>query len=58
MRMKLTVLPLALAVTCVLWTACGTIEDVPDEAASDLEQGLRGEGEIVKVDQPNDPFIE
>jgi hypothetical protein len=55
--MKLFALPLVLAATCVFWTACETVEDIPEEAATDLETGLEGEGKIVPIDQSNDPFI-
>lgn len=55
--MKYFALPLSLVVLCIFWTACETIEDVPEEAAADLKKGLRGEGQIVEIDQPDDPFI-
>lgn len=55
--MKHFVLAPLLAATSLVWTACETVETIPQEAATDLERGLKGEGKIVPIDQKDDPFI-
>ncbi len=60
--MKLTSLLVVMVVFSLCWTGCAdpqeSIDEVPAEVGNKLKEGLTGGGEVVGMDQQNDPFVQ